>query len=55
MIDEASRECLALVVARRFRHEDALAALEEMFTTREPPANIRSDNGSGFIATPVQK
>ena len=29
IIDEASRECLALVVARRFRHEDVLAALAE--------------------------
>ena len=29
IIDEASRECLALVVARRLRHEDVLAALAE--------------------------
>ncbi|NBT27705.1 MAG: IS3 family transposase, partial [Actinobacteria bacterium] len=55
IIDEASRECLALVVARRFRHEDVLAALAELFIARGPPANIRSDNGSEFIATAVQK
>ena len=55
IIDEASRECLALVVARRFRHEDVLAALAELFIARGRPANIRSDNGPGFIATAVQK
>ena len=55
IIDEASRECLALVVARRFRHEDVLAALAELFITRGPPANIRSDNGPEFSTTAVQK
>ena len=30
IIDEASRECLALVVARRLRHEDVLAALHSL-------------------------
>jgi transposase InsO family protein len=43
------------VVARRFRHEDVLAALAELFVLRGPPANIRSDNGPEFIATAVQK
>jgi putative transposase len=55
IIDEASRECLALIVARQLRHEDVLAALADLFIARGPPANIRSDNGSEFIATAVQK
>ena len=55
IIDEASRECLALGVARQLRHEDVLAALADLFIARGPPANIRSDNGSKFIATAVQK
>jgi len=55
IIDEASRECLALIVARQLRHEDVLAALAELFIARGPPANIRSDNGSEFIATAVRK
>ncbi|KFG89572.1 Integrase [Sphingobium herbicidovorans NBRC 16415] len=55
IIDEASRECLALIVARQLRHEDVLAALADLFITRGPPANIRSDNGSEFVATAVQK
>jgi len=55
VIDEASRECVALPVARRLRSEDVLAALAELFVTRGPPAHIRSDNGSEFIATAVQE
>ncbi|MDX5986378.1 IS3 family transposase [Sphingomonas echinoides] len=55
IIDEASRECLALPVARRLRSEDVLAALAELFVTRGPPAHIRSDNGSEFIANAVQQ
>ena len=55
IIDEASRECLALIIARQLNHEDVLAALAELFIERGPPAHIRSDNGSEFIATEVQK
>ena len=55
VIDEASRECLALPVARRLRSEDVLAALAELFVTRGPPAHIRSDNGPEFIANAVQE
>ena len=51
VVDLASRECLAMVVARKLRHEEVLAALAELFVTRGPPANIRSDNGPEFIAT----
>ena len=55
IIDEASRECLALIVARKLSHEDVLAVLAELFIGRGPPAHIRSDNGSEFIATAVQR
>jgi transposase InsO family protein len=41
IIDEASRECLALVVARQLRHEDVLAALAELFIERGPPAHYQ--------------
>ena len=54
IIDEASRECLALPVARRLRSEDVLAALAELFISRGPPAHIRSDNGPEFVARAVQ-
>jgi putative transposase len=55
IIDEGSRECLALIVARQLKYEDVLAALADLFIARGPPAHIRSDNGSEFIATAVQK
>ncbi|BAJ81322.1 putative transposase [Acidiphilium multivorum AIU301] len=55
IIDEASRECLALPVARRLRSEDVLGALAELFVTRGPPAHIRSDNGPEFIARAVRQ
>ena len=41
-------------MSRQLRHEDVLAALAELFIERGPPAHIRSDNGSEFIATAVQ-
>ena len=55
LIDEASRECLALVVARQLKHEDVMAILAELFVMRGPPAHIRSDNGPEFTAAQVQK
>ncbi len=55
IIDEASRECLALIVARKMKHQDVLAALADLFVSRGPPAHIRSDNGSEFIAKAVQE
>ena len=55
IIDEASRECLAQIVARKLKPEDVLAALAELFIARGPPANIRSGYSSEFIATAVQK
>lgn len=54
IIDEASRECLGLTVARKLNHQDVLAALAELFVTRGPPAHIRSDNGSEFVARAVR-
>jgi hypothetical protein len=54
IIDEASRECLALPVARRLRSQDVLATLADLFVIRGPPAHIRSDNGPEFIAKALQ-
>ena len=44
IIDEANRECLALIVARQLKHEDVLAALADLFIARGALAHIRSDN-----------
>jgi putative transposase len=55
IIDEASRECPAVVVARQLKHKDWLAALAELFVARGPPACIRLSNGTEFIAAAVQE
>ena len=55
IIDEASRECLALLVAQQLRSEEVLAALAELLCTRDTPAHIRSDNGPEFIANDMQQ
>ena len=55
VLDEYSRECLAIVVARRLQSDDVLQTLSELFVQHGPPANIRSDNGPEFTATVVRE
>ncbi len=50
VIDEYSRECLSVKVARRLTHRDVLDVLFDLFLERGVPVHIRSDNGSEFIA-----
>jgi len=50
VIDEYSRECLAIRVARKLTHEDVQECLAELFCLRGVPAHLRSDNGPEFIA-----
>lgn len=54
IIDEFTRECLALVVARQLRSDDVMYCLAELFVDRGPPDHIRSDNGSEFAAHAVR-
>jgi putative transposase len=54
VIDEYTRECLAIEVGRRLRSDDVLHRLAELFTDRGPPDHIRSDNGSEFTAMAVR-
>lgn len=55
VIDEFTRESLAIVVARRLRSDDMLTVLTELFIERGPPEHIRSDQGPEFIATAVKE
>ena len=55
LIDEFTRECLALRAARRLRSDDVLQCLTELFTWRGVPEHIRSDNGSEFTARAVRR
>lgn len=54
VIDEYTRQCLAIVVARRLTSDDVLQALTELFVARGPPDHIRSDNGPEFVAKVVR-
>jgi putative transposase len=54
VIDEYSRECLAIEVARQLNSDDVLYRLAELFKARGIPDNIRSDNGAEFTAKIVQ-
>jgi putative transposase len=54
VIDEFSRQCLAIPVARRLNADDVLATLTELFVEHGPPGFIRSDNGGEFTAGVVR-
>lgn len=51
IIDEYTRECLASIPRRSWRHQYIIEVLSGLFVTRGCPAYIRSDNGSEFTAT----
>ena len=50
VVDEFTRECLAIRVARQFPAAAVIPVLARLFAERGRPAFIRSDNGSEFIA-----
>jgi transposase InsO family protein len=54
VIDEFTRRCLAIVVARRLRSDDVLHCLTDLMTRHGPPEHIRSDNGPEFVAKRVR-
>ena len=45
VLDEHTRECLAIVVARKIRSHDVLEVLADLFVRHGPPEYLRSDNG----------
>jgi putative transposase len=54
LIDEFTRECLAIDVDRKLTSEDVLERLSDLFIRRGVPAHIRSDNGAEFTAKKVK-
>ena len=54
VIDEHTRECLAIDVARRLRSDDVLERLAWLMATRGVPEHVRSDNGAEFTAKTVR-
>lgn len=55
VIDEFTRECLAIEVARSFTAGDVKLVLQYLFAVRGAPGHIRSDNGPEFVAKEVQR
>lgn len=54
VVDEYTRECLALVVTRSITTAEVVGVLRGLFAVRGVPAQIRSDNGPEFIAKQVR-
>jgi transposase InsO family protein len=55
LIDEYTRECLALLVDRRITCQDVINQLFNLFVFRGIPEHIRSDNGTEFTAREIRK
>ena len=54
LVDEFTRECLAIDAARRLNSDDVLERLSWLFATRGVPEHVRSDNGPEFTAKVVR-
>lgn len=54
VLDEYTRECLAIRVARHIRSHDVLYLLSDLFLEHGIPEHIRSDNGPEFVAKAVR-
>lgn len=54
ILDEHTRECLAIRVRRKLSSTDVIDVLTDLFIMRGPPAYIRSDNGPEFVAEAVR-
>ncbi|WP_456306517.1 IS3 family transposase [Muricoccus nepalensis] len=54
VVDEFTRECLAIRVGRQLRAADVIDVLSDLFILRGTPGHVRSDNGPEFAATAVK-
>jgi putative transposase len=54
IIDEFTRECLAIRVSRKLKAVDVIEVLSDLFILRGVPGHIRSDNGPEFVAKAVR-
>ncbi len=55
IIDEYSRECLAILVKRHITSQDVIDQLFELIIFRGIPEHIRSDNGPEFTAKAIRR
>jgi putative transposase len=54
LIDEFTRECLAIRIARRINSFGVLETMADVMLTRGVPEHIRSDNGAEMTAKIVR-
>lgn len=55
VVDESTRECIALEVNRKFTGDHLVELLTEVFAIRGVPEFMRSDNGPEFIGRRVRQ
>ena len=55
LLDEYTRECLAIRVARRLGSQEVIDTLAEVMLGRGIPEHLRSDNGPEFVAGELRK
>jgi transposase InsO family protein len=55
IIDEFTRECLAIRIDRKLNSTDVIDVLSDLFILRVVPGHVRSDNGPEFIAKAVRE
>ena len=55
IIDEFTRECLAIRIDRKLNSTDVIDVLSDLFILRGVPGHVRSDNGPEFIAEAVRE
>jgi len=55
IIDEYTKECIAIRVARKIKSQDVIDKLFNLFIFRGIPEHIRSDNGPEFTAKAIRK
>jgi putative transposase len=55
IVDEHTRECLALEVGRSMKAKDVVAIISQVMLIRGAPKHLRSDNGPEFIASALRR
>lgn len=55
VVDEHTRECLAIRAERKLNSRDVIDTLGELFVGHGPSEHIRSDNGPEFIAIALRE
>lgn len=55
IVDEFTREALAIRIARKIKSADVIEALADMFILRGAPAHIHSDIGPEFVALSLRE